>query len=67
MVGQQSGLDPNRILGLDKSASDDDVKKRYHALHRKLHPNTSRTPGTSFLFQMVMVAFETVKRERRWQ
>ena len=67
MVGQQPGLDPYRILGLDKTASDEDVKKRYRELLRKLHPDTSGTPGTSFLLQMVMAAYEMIKRERRWQ
>ena len=67
MVGQQPGLDPYKILGLDKSASDEVVKKRYHELLRKLHPDTSGTPGTSFLLQMVMAAYEMIKKERRWQ
>ena len=66
MVGQQPGLDPYRVMGLDRSASDEAVKKRYHELLRKLHPDTSGTPATSFLLQMVMAAFEIIKRERGW-
>jgi DnaJ-domain-containing protein 1 len=67
MVGQQPGFDPYRIIGLDRSAGDEEVKKRYRELLRKLHPDTSGTPGTSFLLQMVMTAFETIKKERGWQ
>jgi DnaJ-domain-containing protein 1 len=67
MVGQQPGLDSYKILGLDKSATDEAVKKRYRELLRKLHPDTSGTPGTSFLLQTVMAAFEIIKKERGWQ
>jgi len=55
------------VLGLDKTAGDDEIKKRYRELLRKLHPDTSGTPGTSFLLQMVIAAFEIIKRERGWQ
>ncbi len=67
MVGQlQMGFDPYRILGLDKSASDEEVKKRYHELLRKLHPDTAGVEGTVFLLQMVLAAFELIKKERNW-
>ncbi len=66
MVGQ-TGFDPYRIMGLDKSASEDEVKKRYRELLRKLHPDTAGVEGTSFLLQMVLRAFELIKREREWQ
>ena len=67
MVSQQPGFDPYRVLGLDRTAGNDEIKKRYHELLRKLHPDTSGTPGTSFLLQIVMAAFEIIKRERGWQ
>lgn len=65
-VPGQSGFDAYRILGLDSSASDEQVKKRYHDLLHRLHPDTSGTPATGFLFEMVVAAFETIKRERGW-
>jgi len=67
MTGQLSGFDPYRVLGLDKSASDEEVKKRYHELLKKLHPDTAGTPGTEFLFQMVLAAYELIKKDRGWQ
>jgi len=54
------------VLGLDKSATDEDIKKRYHELLKKLHPDTAGVEGTSFLLQMVMAAYEIIKRERGW-
>ena len=66
MVRGQVALDPYRILGLDKSARDEEIKMRYHELLRKLHPDTAGVEGTAFLLQMVITAFEMIKRERRW-
>ena len=70
-TGSQSshsaGIDAYRVLGLDKSASDEQVKTRYRELVRKLHPDTSGTEGTSFFFQMVLAAYQVIKAERRWQ
>jgi len=59
-------LDPYRVLGLDRSASDEEVKQRYRDLLRKLHPDTAGVQGTEFLLQTVMMAMEMIKRERGW-
>jgi len=66
LLGRQPGFDPYKILGLDKSASDDEVKKRYRELVYILHPDKSQTSGTSFFFQMVLAAYEAIKTERGW-
>ena len=60
----QPSFDPYRILGLDKSAGDGEIKKRYHELLHKLHPDKSGTEGTAFLLQMVTAAYEAIKKER---
>ena len=67
MVGQTGGIDPYRVLGLDQSASDDQIKKRYRELLHKLHPDTSGTEGTAWFFQMVLAAYEKIRKERGWQ
>ena len=61
------GFDPYRILGLEKEASDEEVKKRYRQLVHKLHPDTAGMEGTSFLLQIVLAAMEMIKKERGWQ
>ncbi len=65
MVGQQ--IDPYVILGLDKSASDEEVKKRYRDLLHRLHPDTAGFEGTSGLLQVVLAAYNLIKIERGWQ
>jgi len=67
MVGQQPGVDPYQVLGLDKSAPDEEIKKRYRELVHILHPDKSGTPGTTAFFQMVNAAYEAIRRERGWQ
>jgi len=67
MMSQQPGFNPYQVLGLDKSASDEEIRKRYRELLYRLHPDKSGTPGTTFLFRMVMAAYEIIKRERGWQ
>lgn len=67
LVGQQGGFDPYRVLGLEKSATDEDVKKRYRELLIKLHPDTARVRGTDFLLQMMIAAYQQIAKERGWQ
>jgi DnaJ-class molecular chaperone len=63
----QTAFDPYLVLGLDKSVSDEEVKKRYKDLLRKLHPDTAGMEGTAFLLQMVLAAYEMIKQERGWK
>ena len=64
-VGQLE-LDPYMILGLDRKATDEEVKKRCRALLFKLHPDTCGIEGTNFLVQMILTAYKTIERERGW-
>lgn len=66
MMGQHPGFDPYQVLGLDRTASDEEVKKRYRELLHRIHPDTAGIEGTNFLTQMVLAAFEMIKRERGW-
>lgn len=65
-MSRQPGLDPYRILGLDESASDEEVKARYRRLLHKLHPDTAGAPGTEFLLGLVMAAYQRISEERGW-
>ncbi len=60
------GLDPYRVLGLDKTALDAEVKKRYRDLLKKLHPDTAGVAGTEYMLQVLNAAYGQISRERRW-
>lgn len=66
LVGQPGGFDSYRVLGLEKTATDDEVKKRYRELLIKLHPDTAGVRGTDFLLQMMIAAYREIAKERRW-
>ena len=70
-MGNQScgkaSVDPYRILGLEKTTTDDQVKKRYRELVVKLHPDTAGVKGTEFLFQLVTAAYQQISKERGWR
>jgi len=67
MIGKQDGLDPYRVLGLERTDTDEVVKQRYRQLLMKLHPDTAGVKGTEFLVQMVMVSYEQISKERGWR
>ena len=66
MVGQPGGFDAYRVLGLEKTATDKEVKKRYRQLLVKLHPDTAGIKGIDFLLQMMIAAYQQIAKERGW-
>ncbi|MDD5501700.1 MAG: DnaJ domain-containing protein [Candidatus Omnitrophica bacterium] len=60
------GLDPYRVLGLEKTSADAEVKTRYRELLKKLHPDTAGVEGTGFLAEMIIAAYKRIATERRW-
>ena len=67
LVGQGNGFNPYRVLGLEKTATDREVKKRYRELLVKLHPDTAGVRGTDFLLQMMIAAYREIAKERGWE
>lgn len=67
MINGKTAPDPYQVLGLDKAASNDEVKIRYRELVRRLHPDTAGVKGTEYFFNLVMVAYQMIKAERGWK
>ncbi len=61
--------DPYKILGVSKNASDDDIKKAYRELAKKLHPDLNPSDkGAEERFKEVSGAFDILgKPEKRAQ
>jgi curved DNA-binding protein len=53
------------ILGIDRSASDGDIKKAYRRLARKYHPDVSKEADAEEKFKQVAEAYETLKNTEK--
>jgi curved DNA-binding protein len=55
-----------KILGVERGASEDEIKKAYRKLARKYHPDVSKEPNAKERFQEVSEAYETLRdKEKR--
>lgn len=61
-------LDPYSVLGLSRTASEDEVKKAYRALSRKYHPdanvNNPNRDKAEEKFKEIQQAYQQIMRER---
>lgn len=63
-----SQKDYYELLGIQKGASDKEIKQAYLALAKKLHPDTNSTnPKAAEQFQEVQKAYETLKNPEQRQ
>ena len=55
-----------KILGVERTASEEEIKKAYRKLARKYHPDVSKEPNAKEKFQDVSEAYETLRdKEKR--
>jgi molecular chaperone DnaJ len=52
--------DHYEVLGVDRNASADDIKKAYRRLARELHPDVNPSPGASDQFKLVTHAYDVL-------
>ena len=57
--------DPYKILGIERNASQDDIKKAYRALSLKWHPDRNSGPDATKVYQSINAAYETLGDEAR--
>lgn len=52
-------------LGLDRSASEKDVKKAYLGLAKKFHPDVNKDKGAAEKFASINNAYETLSDQQK--
>ena len=55
-----NGTDYYKVLGVDRKASQDDIKKAYRKLARKYHPDTNKEAGAEDRFKQISEAYDTL-------
>lgn len=53
------------VLGLEREASPEDIRRAYHRFARKLHPDVNEEAGATELFLEVQEAYETLSNPER--
>jgi len=59
------GKDYYNILGVTKSAKDDELKKAYRKLALKFHPDKNQSPGAEEKFKEINEAYEVLSDEKK--
>ena len=54
------GKDYYKILGVDKKATDDELKKAYRKLALKYHPDKNKDPDAEDRFKEIAEAYEVL-------
>ncbi|WP_026906237.1 molecular chaperone DnaJ [Paucisalibacillus globulus] len=60
-----SKRDYYEVLGIEKSASKEDIKKAYRKLARKYHPDVNKEPDAADKFKEAKEAYETLSNEQK--
>lgn len=61
------GKDYYKILGVAKTATDDDLKKAYRKLALKYHPDKNKAPGAEERFKEIAEAYEILSDSKKRQ
>lgn len=66
LVERPDESNPYKLLGLEKTATDVEVKKRYREMLFRFHPDTAEVQGTGQICQKITEAYQQIAKERRW-
>ena len=59
------GKDYYSILGINRNATDDEIKKAYRKLALKFHPDKNKTPEAEEKFKLIAEAYEVLSDKKK--
>lgn len=59
------GIDYYKVLGIEKGASEDDIKKAYRKMALKYHPDKNKSPNAEEKFKQVAEAYEVLSDPKK--
>lgn len=59
------GKDYYKVLGIQKGAADDDIKKAYRKLALKYHPDKNKAPGAEEKFKEIAEAYDVLSDAKK--
>ena len=64
-IGLMNNTEFYERLGVDKSASQDEIKKAYRKLSKKYHPDINHEEGAEAKYKEIQEAYETLGDEQK--
>uniref|UniRef100_A0A4W4EJ05 J domain-containing protein n=1 Tax=Electrophorus electricus TaxID=8005 RepID=A0A4W4EJ05_ELEEL len=64
-AGAASDIDPYKILGVSRHASQAEIKRAYKQLAREWHPDKNKSPGAQDMFIKITKSYEILSNEER--
>ena len=62
---RKMGRDFYQILGVQRGASEDEIKKAYRKMALKYHPDKNKSPGAEEKFKEIALAYEVLKDKKK--
>lgn len=59
-------MDPYRILGVSRDASEEDIKKAYRRLAKQYHPDVNKEPGAEEKFKQIQNAYQQIMDMKKY-
>ena len=59
------GKDYYKILGINKNANDDEIKKAYRKMALKYHPDKNKSPGAEEKFKEIAEAYDVLSDQKK--